>query len=74
MIDEKTSGDSTQIVQERGMRRLHPLMIEASQTTPQRANPCVKYTVMKNFDSLLPLQHRNFVTGNRNFEEAVGFP
>jgi hypothetical protein len=29
MIEEKTSGGSTQIVQERGMRRLHPLMIEA---------------------------------------------
>jgi len=30
MTEEKTSGSSTQIIQERGMRRLHPLMIEAS--------------------------------------------
>jgi hypothetical protein len=29
-MTEEKSGSSTQIVQERGMRLLHPLMIEAS--------------------------------------------
>jgi hypothetical protein len=51
MSEEKTSGTSTQIVKERCLRPLLPLMIEASQTTPQRADPCVESTVMRDFDS-----------------------